>query len=78
MATITKLSNGYCLIHVDLRHETDPYETDTLVTVNGDWYVVGPAEKNTDSGWDVPLMPCDRPERAAPAHILFADIETDD
>ena len=75
MPTIRKLDNGYCIIEVDLLDETYPYETGTLVTVNGDWYVVGPAEKNPDGGWGVPLMPCERPEQPAPAHILFADID---
>ena len=48
-------------LHCDLFEEAVALTPNHLVTVNGDWYVLGEAIKDQD-GWIVPLQLIDRPQ----------------
>ena len=57
-------------IHFRLLGEAAEYPQDGVVTVDGDWFLIGELEQDPHGGWRVPLEPTERPIGAGPLHIL--------
>lgn len=64
-------------IHFRLFEETTGYPQGGVVTVDGDWYLIGELEQDPDGGWRVPLEPTERPIGVGPLHNLFTGNDQD-